>query len=195
MSQLSAYIKKSWRENALAWGVVAALHLAVIWALASGLVISLGGSPAPEMQVSLLNGPTAAPQSDPPPPEPEMQVVETTSPDVAAPDIVIDTAASTSGIAMATDILPPRADPAHLNANPPLPAGHSPGVVTLTILVAADGSVSDARIAQSSGQGVLDQLALAFAKAKWRFRAAMQQGRPVADWTTVLVRFGAAGAN
>jgi protein TonB len=196
LEQVLANIKKDWSGNSLAWGVVLALHLAVIWALASGMVLSFGGGPAPEMQVSLLSGPSAAPQPDPPPPEPEMQVADATPPDVATPDIVIDMAATTStpGLSAQTDILPPRADPSHINPSPALPAGHSPGVVTLTVLVAADGSISDARIAQSSGQSVLDQLALAFAKARWRFRAALQQGRPVADWTTVLVRFGAANA-
>ena len=87
----------------------------------------------------------------------------------------------------------PRLDPAFRNASPLLPAGHAKDAetaqVTLTILVTPDGRVGDARVAKSSGQAMLDQIALAFAKAKWHFRAALQAGRPVQDWTTVLVRF------
>jgi TonB family protein len=180
-----------------AWALVALLHLGVIWLLSTGFALPPGWGPSgPELRVSLVGAPSVAPRPDPPP-EPEMQAVDTTGPAVEAPqiDVEITPPAGQTGITQA-DILPPRPDPAFLNASPSMPSGHAKAIpveVMLTILVAADGSVRDARVAKSSGEAMLDQLAMAFTKAKWRFRAALQAGHPVQDWTTVLVRFAPAG--
>jgi TonB family protein len=93
--------------------------------------------------------------------------------------------------------LPPRPDPAVRNASPPLPAAFAKigneAQVLLTILVNADGSIGDTRVAKSCGVALLDQLAQSFAKANWRFRAATTNGEAVSDWTTVIVRFAPAG--
>ncbi len=125
-----------------------------------------------------------------------MQAPDTDS--TQAPDIEIQPA-SPSGAAgpSSASILPPRPDPSFRNLSSTLPAGFgkatTPLQLVLTIMVGIDGSVSDVRVAQSSGQSVLDEVAAAFVKAKWRFRAATQNDKPVADWTTVLVRFAPIG--
>jgi TonB family protein len=178
---------------------VIALHLIAIWFLAVGLVMPRGDEgTGREMQVALV--PNAAPASAKidPVPEPQMQAADPTGPAITEPQIEIDTAAPVgmAGVSQAA-ILPPRPDPTFQNGSPKLPASFArdaalPDVI-LTVRVEADGSISDTRIARSSGQAFLDQLAAQFARAKWRFRAAMQSGKPVADWTTVLVRFAHAG--
>jgi TonB family protein len=181
----------------VAWAAVFLLHVAFIWMLTVGIVAPSGAlKSGVEVQMVLVApGPLMPPKSDPVP-EPQMQAPEAS--DDPPPDIEIQASApmAASGLSPAA-ILPPRPDPVFHNASPPAPetfAQMANGVqAMLTVLVAADGSVSDARVAQSSGQSVLDQLAIAFAKAHWRFRAAMQNGTPIADWTTVLVRFAPPG--
>jgi TonB family protein len=183
----------------LACAAVLLLHIAAIWILATGIVLTRGaGAPAPEMHVALVGSAPSAVQRMEPPPEPEMRTADSMEQPVEAPQIDAQTMAPGGAPGASTaDILPPRPDPSFQNASPSLPAGHAkpggPMEVMLTILVEADGSVRDARVAKSSGETVLDRLAIAFTKAKWRFRAALQQGHPVADWTTVLVRFALPG--
>jgi TonB family protein len=67
-----------------------------------------------------------------------------------------------------------------LARSPKLPASFAKDAalpdVILTVRVEADGSISDTRIARSSVQAILDQLAAQFARARWRFCAATQSG-------------------
>jgi TonB family protein len=181
-----------------AWAAVLLLHVAVIWILAAGIVMPRGTNGAGhEISVVFVAPGAVAPPKYDPVPEPTMQVADTAS-EITAPEIEVQDAPSSPMMGQSSaDILPPRPDPAFRNVSPALPASFaklaSQAQVMLTILVAPDGSVSDARVAQSSGQSALDQMAAAFAKAKWRFRAATQNGAAVPDWTTVLVRFAPAG--
>jgi TonB family protein len=55
------------------------------------------------------------------------------------------------------------------------------GEVWLSVHVAADGRVLEARIARSSGHRVLDATAVESVE-KWRFEPATLDGQPVADW-------------
>lgn len=182
-----------------AWAAVIALHLVAIWFLAAGLVAPHGApDSAGESQVILLPSAAPAQATLDPIPEPQMQAADPAAPEIAAPQIDVDMATPTaaSGVSQAA-ILPPRPDPAFRNVSPPLPASFAKAAgvldVLLTVRVEADGGISDARVAHSSGQTVLDQLAAQFVKTQWRFRAATQGGKAVADWTTVLVRFARAG--
>jgi periplasmic protein TonB len=178
--------------------LVLLLHLALIWALASALVLPRGPQPDGRWaEVALVGSPPASQPKPDPVPEPQLQVAVSEA--VAPPDIEIQEPASPAGAVGAGSavILPPRPDPAIRNVNPALPAAlakiGSQAEVLLTILVEADGSIGDARVAKSSGTALLDQLAQNFAKANWRFRAATANGAAVADWTTVLVKFAPAG--
>lgn len=62
------------------------------------------------------------------------------------------------------------------------------GVVLLDVMVTADGTVSEMKMAESSGYAVLDRAALA-AVGKWLFAPGVKGGRKVAMWVRVPVRF------
>jgi TonB family protein len=65
---------------------------------------------------------------------------------------------------------------------------HEQGDLLIQLLVLPDGSVGDVRIVKSSGSAQLDAGALVSA-GNWRYRPAMQGGKPVAAKVTVRVRF------
>ncbi len=84
------------------------------------------------------------------------------------------------------------ASPLAANAHPAYPAlarrrGWS-GAVVLDIDVSADGSVSDVRVAESSGRDLLDRVARETALG-WRYRPAESGGVAVATTVTRTVRF------
>jgi protein TonB len=62
------------------------------------------------------------------------------------------------------------------------------GVVVLSVDVGRDGTVLRVEVTQSSGHGALDRAAVRAAK-KWRFRPALDNGRPVAARYVRTVRF------
>lgn len=55
------------------------------------------------------------------------------------------------------------------------------GQVRLDVHVGADGAVIDVQVRESSGSAALDRSAMQ-AVRKWRFRPAMVDGQPVAEW-------------
>ena len=67
-------------------------------------------------------------------------------------------------------------------------AARMTGKVVVIVDVAADGSVSDARVERSEPVGVFDQATLAAVK-KWTFQPAMKDGKPVAGRVRVPVDF------
>lgn len=90
--------------------------------------------------------------------------------------------------------LPPRPDPAH--PNEPAPSSrfgsgvyHGTLIVLIHALVKENGAIGDAEIAGSCGIESLDAEALVFVKENWRFLPAIENGEPVARWTTVEVPF------
>lgn len=173
---------------------VVLVHLVLIWIVATNILMPHGnGDSTREMQLTLPSLPAAPPQTMEAVPDPAMQTADATQPEPMPPQIEVDTQPTGATISGQADILPPRPDPAKQNASPALPAQYAkPGAVaqvTLTILVDARGAVAETKIAISSGQPALDQIAATFARANWHFRAALQAGQPVADWTTVIVRF------
>jgi periplasmic protein TonB len=85
------------------------------------------------------------------------------------------------------------------NPPPPYPARArrlgEQGTVTLRILVAADGSVANAKIAHSSGFDTLDRAALETVRTRWRFVPARRAGAPVKSWVLVPIRFALSEAS
>lgn len=63
------------------------------------------------------------------------------------------------------------------------------GIVTIRVLVGADGSVERAELAESSGYDLLDDAALHAVRAKWRFVPARSGGVTVESWVLVPIRF------
>lgn len=62
------------------------------------------------------------------------------------------------------------------------------GTVELEVLVVADGTVGEARLAGSSGYPQLDGAALAAVRG-WRFEPGTREGEKVAQWIKVPVNF------
>jgi periplasmic protein TonB len=176
-------------------GLVLALHVVLIWLLASQLAQPMGlPGTKPYTQVALIA--SVLPSQPKPYPVPEPQFATAITSEVTPPNIEIqETAPATGSIGTtpAATILPPRPDPAIRNVNPALPTAFAKTAnraeVLLTILVNADGSIGEARVVKSCGVALLDQLAQTFAKANWRFRPATANGEAVSDWTTVMVKF------
>ncbi len=63
------------------------------------------------------------------------------------------------------------------------------GVVTLRVLVSADGAPKQVKIAHSSGFELLDRAALETVRERWRFVPAMRAGAAIESWVTVPIRF------
>ena len=89
-------------------------------------------------------------------------------------------------------VVPPSLEPGITNPPPPYPdqsrrAGEQ-GVVGIVIAVAPDGSVSDVRVAQSSGHPALDEAAREAAR-QWRFRPGTRDGVPAASTIRTAVHF------
>jgi TonB family protein len=53
------------------------------------------------------------------------------------------------------------------------------GATTVRYVVLEDGTVGDVQVLTSSGYPALDQAAVAMVKSRWRFKPAMQDGKPV----------------
>ena len=66
------------------------------------------------------------------------------------------------------------------------------GTVTVRVLIAADGSVERAEVAESSGFDSLDDAALDTVRSRWRFVPARHDGLPVESWVLVPIRFASA---
>lgn len=62
------------------------------------------------------------------------------------------------------------------------------GKVLMDVWVGEDGQVSDIKIAQSSGYGILDRAALKTVQT-WRFEPARSGGKAIAMWVEVPIRF------
>jgi protein TonB len=63
------------------------------------------------------------------------------------------------------------------------------GTLHLKLVIAADGTVSDAQVETSSGHQRLDEAAVQWVKAHWRYDPAMQGLSPVASAAMAVVTF------
>lgn len=113
--------------------------------------------------------------------------------EVPAPVVEPEPLPSTVALASTTE---PQRVAAHVLAatcpTPPYPRlARRRGLEGLTVLllqVAADGRVTSARVAESSGHAILDEAALAAVRA-WRLTPATEDGRAIADTIRVPMRF------
>ncbi len=184
-------------QRYVAIGLVVLLHVVVIWTFATSLRFVRFGDEIRETQVDLVSPNFGGSDADRPLITPVLAQPESVL--VPAPQVEIEQTPRPPSTVTAVDmsqVLPPRPDPTHLNLPPNLPAGYkrlgSAVSAVVRVLVLADGSISYAQITHSTGDDSLDAIALAYVKDHWRFIAASARGRPVPDWTTVLVPFKAA---
>jgi len=108
------------------------------------------------------------------------------SPTASAPGTRQAVAAASSGASESARRTGPRVDASWAgNAAPAYPTSArrmgEQGRVKLDVHVGVDGAVIDVQLRESSGSAALDRSATE-AVRKWRFRPAMVDGQPVAEW-------------
>ncbi len=84
---------------------------------------------------------------------------------------------------------PPRAVERSAPSYPPRARAEGvEGVVTVSLLVSADGSVEQAKVVRAEPAGIFDAAALEAVRG-WRFEPASYGGKPVKVWARQVVRF------
>ena len=181
---------------------VGALHLLVIYALASGLAANMAAHMIADTQVAVIKEKPPDTAKPPPPPPPDFKIPP---PDfVPPPEINIESDAMNNAITQVQNkapVAPPPSPPAEVTAPraegkhdcesqyPPLSRRLSEqGVVTVKFVIEADGSVADVAIGRSSGFSRLDQAALE-CTSKWRFFPATSNGKPMAVSSAINVKY------
>ena len=186
---------------------VGVLHIALIYAIASGLAMKFVKELPHDITVQVL--PVQEPQNAPqPPPHPQMQAPQL--PTITPPEIdVPQQQTTTPAIAVTAQQTPPAPVSQPLSGGasgissthtiPPYPElsrrlGQQ-GTVTLRLSIGADGTVTDTQLVASSGSTDLDNAALAWVKAHWKYKPALQNGQPVASTTEAAVVFNLKNAH
>lgn len=191
---LPANHRSGLRRRLVAIASVASIHLIAIMAVFSNLVTLPQPFATREFDVTIIGGavPKIAAQALP---APQFIAPDSVAVDEPHFDIIDDGSTQGARATLPSQILPPRPEPGHLNLPPDLPAkvrkliGNSS--VILRLLVEADGSVSEALVVKGSSNRDIDNITIAHVEANWRFSPALQGGKPVQDWITVLVRVNA----
>ncbi len=190
------------QRRAISVGIVAVIHIGVIYALASGLAANMTSHLIQDVEVAVVKEkpPDLKP---PPPPPPDFKVPP---PDfVPPPEISIASDAPTNAISqvqkqVATTAPPPPVTPitaprtegrAHEceSQYPPLSRRLSEqGIVTMKFSVMTDGTVAGPRVVKSSGFQRLDEAAVQCV-SRWRYHPATQGGKPIAVSLEANVRY------
>ena len=188
---------------------IIALHVFILWALATGLARKAIEVLAPPIQTDIVEEEKQEKQPPPPPP-PEMrkEVVEVPPPDIniAVPEVGPQTTAITAVPTQqhAAPAPPPR--PAGPSSPPKIGKGFpntddfypdasrrlgEEGVSVVHACVGPNGKLSEApSIATSSGKDRLDQAALKVAQAgSGKFTPAVEDGKPVGACFNFGIRF------
>ncbi|HWA90305.1 MAG TPA: energy transducer TonB [Rhizomicrobium sp.] len=164
--------------------LVLALHALVVWGIAASIAPRLPRAQSGELHMVLVR---AAPQPRPAEPPPVALAAV-----VPPPEIVIENEAGPAAVAAISpaDVLAPRPDPRHPNTPPEHRDASKLAPPLLGILVAEDGSVADAQVVRSSGDGAADSEIVAYIEAHWRFLPALvKQKTAIRYWLTVSVPF------
>ncbi len=149
--------------------------------------------PAPPVEPPVVAPPTVVHIATPAPPE--LVVVDEAPPVVALPTVAasptVNAPAPVATVPM--PVTPPDFSAAYLhNPSPRYPLESrrekEQGTVRIKVLVSAEGSVDEIKIASSSGSDRLDRAALE-AVRRWSFAPATQAGRAVAAWVIVPIPF------
>jgi protein TonB len=173
----------------------AAIVFGFAYALSIGLAQTLVEKAMTEIKAEVL--PEKMPDKTPPPPPPDLK--EPPPPFVPPPDFVIQTdVPATNSITVQNKVAtpPPISSPASIGKKhacgqewyPPISQRlGEQGVTTLAFHIAADGSVKDFTVANSSGSERLDNAAIACAST-WRYSPAIEAGHPVeVPWKAQVV--------
>ena len=193
---LTALAFKAGRERYAGMALVLLVHGLVVFALIFGLYREVGPGKERDIAVAFVDAGDSAKQAVA---APVPELVSPNDPSIDPPEIAITNDAPGGAVGDTSAItLAPRPDPAHFNAPPQMPSQYPKPVtaiaLVLRILVRPDGGIADATVTKSSGLGDLDNFAIAYVKANWRFIPAMMGDRAVQNWTTVFVPFAPSGA-
>lgn len=193
-------------RRAVSIALVALVHFAAIYALATGLAQNLYRKAAQEFKAEVIP-PKQETVKPPPPPPPELQ--KPPPPFVPPPDIVIQSEAApqntiTVQSKIATPPPPKPVAPSGISAPVAIKSAHNcaeryyppiavrlnqEGTTTVRITVSAEGQVTDAKVQDSSGHDSLDEAAVkCVMSGSWGgYRPAMQNGQPTAAQTDVRI--------
>jgi len=178
---------------------VVALHVVLIWALANGLAVKLGIYTPPVLETRVIDTPQVQPKQETPPPQPKMEQIKPTE---QTPEPLIQIAPDPS--AQTIQVPPQQQAPqmpvsasvqglVNTHTTPPYPPNArrlgQEGRVVLSLAIGADGAITDAQVASTSGFPELDQAALEWVKAHWRYKPALQSGVAVTSTTQAAVKF------
>lgn len=173
----------------LGLGFTALLNIALIAALASGLTLHFVPKIPPETQARVIQPPNVDHPVIPPTPKgakPRGVVVPEPFFDFAYTNPGTPIAVTTTGTSTPLAISGMHTIPEY----PPLSrAAGEKGAVQLLIMIDANGNVSNATVARSSGYQRLDEAAVSWVKAHWRYRPAVRDGIPVAAQTDATIIF------
>jgi protein TonB len=187
-------------RSAMIVGTVAMLHVAVVYALISGMAGTIIRSLPPDLTVVRI-----VEQTTPPKPVtlPVQKMVVPTTPTETVPvpkiDIAPDPVAKPITVASTpTNLIPPTPDTGaagvtSTHSTPPYPvaartASHQ-GTVLLSMTVGLTGDVTAATVVQSSGFPELDQAAVDWVIGHWKYKPAVQGGVAVTSTTQAAVKF------
>ena len=187
---------------------IIALHVFILWALATGLARKAIEVLAPPIQTDIVQEEKNK-EEPPPPPPPELrkEVVEVPPPDIniAMPEVGPSTTAITARVAEAPKSAPvakaavastpvstgkgfPNVDDYYPDASRRL---GEEGLSVVDICVGPDGKLTEApKVGKSSGHDRLDQAAVKVAQVgSGRFKPATEDGKPVTKCTQLPIRF------
>jgi TonB family protein len=173
---------------------VVIVHVALLLFLAAGDAIRLSGQISHDLDVTIIAGPTSTKK---PPSLPVF--MDPMLPNVFPPRVVMNPDSQSPApdlTTVSTQLIAPKLDSAHPNAQPLFPkefvksGSNKTIIVVVKIFVLRNGTISSCLVVGSSGIAVLDQAAIDFVKKYWHFLPASLKGESVDDWTTVEVPFG-----
>jgi protein TonB len=187
-------------------GIVAGLHLAVIYLVATGLGIVPSPVKFEPIIGEIFDEPMKTQEQPPdiPAPKPEnpirieferpvVDIVPTDAGDSITGEFVEEPRVEPQIVAPPVALVAVRADPRYPLSQPPYPMsavrGEQEGAAVIEIYVLPNGRVGDARVVKSTGYPALDQSAVDEAKRKWRLLPATRDGEPYAAWHKMRVVF------
>ncbi len=180
-------------------GLVALLHVIIIYALASGLAAQMIQKLPDELKAEVVQEKAPEQEKLPPPPPPDL--TKPPPPFVPPPDIAIaDTGPSNAITAVQSHVAPVAAP--QISSAVPVGRKHDceqdyppvsrrlseQGRVAIKFTIQEDGSVASVSVEKSSGFPRLDQAAQICVK-EWHYKPATQGGRPIATSTMVEVLY------
>jgi protein TonB len=184
-------------RRALTIGGVGLLHAAAIYALIAGMGTTIVREVEHVVNVDVIA--SDVPKITPVPPKPVLMQPTESTPTITPPDIVV-ASSDRSSISFAPTNPTTSASPdsgaaglANTHSTPPYPleartAEHQ-GTVLLQLTVSPQGDVVAATVVTSSGYPELDQTAVSWVIAHWKYRPAIQNGVAVTSQTQAAVKF------